>query len=97
MSGGRLAVVTEELRLAGESLLVCHDEFRSAQDVADRGADAVEHPGLADALRGFAAEWDDRRDEICHAIEGLGDAAVGAAEVHEEIERELVRALRGEI
>ncbi len=43
------------------------------------------------------AEWDDRRDEICHAIEGLGDAAVGAAEFYEEIEHELVRALRGEI
>ena len=95
--GDRLRVVTEDLRLAGESLLVCFEEFRSAQDVADRGAEAVEHPRLADSLRQFAAEWDDRRDEICHAIEGLGKAAAGAAEVYEEIERELVRALRGEI
>jgi hypothetical protein len=95
--GDRLTVVTEDLRLAGESLLVCYEEFRSAQDVADRGAEAVEHPRLSDALREFAAEWDDRRDEICHAIEGLGEAAAGAAEVYEEIERELVRALRGEI
>ena len=95
--GDGVRVVTGDLRLAGESLLVCHEEFRSAQDVADRGADAVGHPRLADALREFAAEWDDRRDEICHAIEGLGVAAVGAAEVYEEIERELVRALRGEI
>ena len=94
--GDRVRVGTEDLRLAGESLLVCYEEFRSAQDVADRGAEAVEHPRLADALREFAAEWDDRRDEICHAIEGLGEAAVGAAEVYEEIERELVRALRGE-
>jgi hypothetical protein len=97
MSGSRVKVVTEDLRLAGESLLVCYEEFRSAQDIADRGAEAVEDPRLADALREFASEWDDRRDEICHAIEGLGDAAVGAAEVYEEIERELVRALRGEI
>jgi hypothetical protein len=93
---GRLSVVTEDLRLAGESLLACYEEFRSAQDIADRGAGSIEHPGLADAVREFAAEWDDRRDEICHAIEGLGDAAVNAAEVYEEIERELVRALRGE-
>ncbi|WP_040338219.1 hypothetical protein [Candidatus Blastococcus massiliensis] len=92
-----LRVVTEDLRRAGESLLTCYEEFRSAQDTADRGAEAVEHARLADALREFAAEWDDRRDEICHAIEGLGDAAVGAAEVYEEIERELVRALRGEL
>ena len=95
--GGRLTVITEELRTAGESLLVCYEEFRSAQDTADRGTEAVEHPRLADALHEFAAEWDDRRDEICFAIEGLGDAAVAAAEVYEEIERELVRALRGEI
>lgn len=95
MTGDGVRVRTGDLRTAGESLLACYREFQSAQSVAERGAEAVAHHGLADALRTFASEWDDRRDEICHAIEGLGDAATSAAEVYEEIERELVSALRG--
>ena len=95
MTGEGVRVRTGDLRTAGESLLACYQQFGAAQQVADRGADAVAHRGLADALRTFASEWDDRRDEICHAIEGLGDAATAAAEVYEEIEGELVSALRG--
>lgn len=95
MAGDGVRVRTGDLRTAGESLLACYQEFRSAQQLAERGAEAVAHPRLADALGTFASEWDDRRDEICHAIEGLGDAATNAAEVYEEIEHQLVSALRG--
>lgn len=95
MAGDGVRVRTGDLRTAGESLLACHREFRGAQDVADRGAEAIAHRRLAEALRTFASEWDDKRDQICRAIEGLGDAAQAAAEVYEEIEHELVSALRG--
>lgn len=95
MAGDGVQVRTADLRTAGESLLACYQDFQAAQQVADQGAEAVAHPRLADALRTFASEWNDRRDEICQAIQGLGEAASGAAEVYEEIEAQLVSALRG--
>jgi hypothetical protein len=88
-------VCTTDLHATGQALLTCYQEFKDAEKTANRGAEAIEHPGLADALRTFASEWDDRRDEILHAIEGLGDAAVEAGKMYEEIERELVSALQG--
>jgi hypothetical protein len=87
-----LKVSTADLRAAGAYLLAVYREFSAAGKIADTGAEAVAH----DRLRDFAANWDDRRDEICASINGLGEAAEAAAEVYEEIERELVRALRGE-
>jgi hypothetical protein len=91
-----LKVSTADLRAAGAYLLAVYREFSAAGKIADTGAEAVAHDRLRDRLRDFAANWDDRRDEICASINGLGEAAEAAAEVYEEIERELVRALRGE-
>jgi hypothetical protein len=73
--GDRVRVATEDLRMAGESLLVCHEEFRSAQDVADRGADAVEHPRLAEQLLLWARDPERAEQEIAAVL--VPEARVG--------------------
>jgi hypothetical protein len=91
-----LEVRTEDLRAAGANLLAVHREFSDASKIVEIGADAVAHSRLRERLRAFADNWDDNRQEMCESINGLGKAAQDAARVYEEIERELVRALRGE-
>lgn len=90
---GHLKVDTGDLRTAGTSLRSVATEFSGAGDIADGYADAVGHGGLAERLRDFADEWDDRRAEMTESIAALAEVASKAGELYDEIESELVRCL----
>ncbi len=91
-----LKLNTADLRAAGEDLLAVYREFSNAGPIAEAAADAIAHGRHRDRLREFADNWDDRGEQICDSINGLGEAAHEAAKVYEEIELELVRSLRGD-
>ena len=92
----RLLVSTEVLRAAGSSLRTVHGDLDRARDTADVGKDVIAHGRLRGRVHDFGTGWDRSRTEMMTAIEGLGEAAEGAAEVYERIETELVAALAGE-
>lgn len=95
MSDG-LQVDSLVLRRAGHSLRAVYGEFEQAERTADVGRVVVAHDRLRDRLAEFGAGWNTARAELMQAIEGLGDAAEGAAEAYERIETELTAALAGE-
>ena len=92
----RLLVQTDVLRRAGSSLRTVHGELDRARDTADVGSDVIAHGRLRGRVHDFGSGWDKRRTEMMAAIEGLGEAAVGAADVYERIETELVAAMAGD-
>ncbi|HLR93675.1 MAG TPA: hypothetical protein VK053_04055 [Jiangellaceae bacterium] len=93
---GDLKLDTGELRETGSALRVIATEFENANANSDTAADAVGHSRLADRVREFAHNWDDTRGDMVEGIGVLADSATGVGEAFEEIETELVAALKGE-
>ena len=91
-----LVLDTGRLREAGAALRIVATEFEHANARSDQAADATGHDGLADRVREFAYNWDDRRAKMLAGIAGLAAVATGAAEQFEEIDSVLAAALRGE-
>jgi len=92
----QLRLDTPLLREAGVQLRVVATEFEHANTNSDDAADAVGHSGLADAVRSFAHNWDDRRAKMLENIMKLADEATGVAEAFESLDREFAAALRGQ-
>ena len=92
----RLTIDTVALREAGAALRTVASEFDSASATSGRVADAVGHPGLRDALRGFALGWDDVRADLVAGVAGLADACTGIGEGFEQIDTEFAAALLGQ-
>ncbi len=84
------------LRETGAALRVVATEFEHANDNSDHAADATGHDGLADRVREFAHNWDDRRGKMLESIAFLAEAGVGIGDTFAEIETELVGCLRGD-
>lgn len=93
---GTLRVDTGLLRVAGSQLRVVATEFHHANANSDDAADAVGHRGLADAVRSFAHNWDDRRAKMIERIDTLATAATGVGEAFEQVDKEFAAALRGD-
>lgn len=88
-----LRVPGELLEETGRSLGMVSAEFASADDQAEACAEAVGNDLLAEAVRSFADNWNHSRAEIRSAIGGLGETAMEAARVFEEIETTFVQGL----
>ncbi|MGH3889420.1 MAG: hypothetical protein ACRDSZ_23145 [Pseudonocardiaceae bacterium] len=71
-------------------------EFHHANANSDDAADAIGHRGLADAVRSFAHNWDDRRAKMVEKIDTLAKSATGVGDAFEQVDTEFAAALRGE-
>ena len=94
--GDRLNVDTDVLQEAGESLRLVATEFEHADDNSDRAAEAVGNRELADRVRDFAHNWNDRRGEMLGNIAALATAASESGRAFAELDRDLARIIRGE-
>jgi hypothetical protein len=91
-----LRVDTALLRTAGTQLRVVAEEFQQANANSDDAAEAIGHPGLAEAVRSFAHNWDDRRAKMVEKIGTLATSATTVGEAFEELDKEFAAALRAE-
>jgi len=91
-----LRLDTDELVETGAALRLLAGELRDAENIVEEYADAVGHRRLAGALDEMQGSWDDRRNDLRDAIDGLGELVEDAGEAFADIERHLVAALEGE-
>jgi hypothetical protein len=91
-----LRVDTALLRAVGVQLRVVAEEFRWANANSDDAAEVVGHRGLAEAVRSFARNWDDRRARVVEEIGALAMSASAVGEAFEGLDKEFAAALRGE-
>lgn len=91
----QLRVDTVLLRRAGAQLRVVATEFHNANVNSDDAAGAIGHSGLAEVVRSFAHNWDDRRAKMVEKIGTLADSATGVGEAFEQLDQEFAAALRG--
>lgn len=91
----RIRVNPDVLEDTGKSLRYVATEFANADDISDEYSSVVGHDGLADRLRDFADNWDDKRAEMLKAIEGLGEATEGIGSAFTEADTEMYDALMG--
>lgn len=89
---GDLEIDTDVLVEAGRSLRVVATEFEHANANSDRAAEAVGDDRLADRVRDFAHNWDDKRGKILKNIGTLAEAATGVGEAFEQLETDFVAA-----
>ncbi len=90
-----LDIDTSVLADAGASLRVVATEFDQANSRSDTAAEAVGHPELADHVREFAHNWDDRRAKMLEGISALAQIATDVGEQFEDVEQQLVANLEG--
>jgi hypothetical protein len=91
-----LRLSTTELIETGAALRLLAGELRDAETIVKDNMSAVGHRGLADRLDEMQGSWDDRRNDLRDAIEGLGDVVKDAGQAFQDIEQHLVAALEGE-
>ncbi|MGP4110665.1 hypothetical protein ACTWP5_07080 [Streptomyces sp. 4N509B] len=91
-----LRLSTDDVRELGEKLRFIATEFEGANDIAEEYGEAVSHGDLAHELEQFAENWENKRGELMEGLQELANAAVGAAEGFEGLERALVDALEGD-
>ena len=81
------------LRVAGKQLWVVAEEFQRANANSDDVAEVVGHRGLAEAVRSFAYNWDDRRATMVEKIGALAESAITVGEALEELDQHFAAAL----
>lgn len=91
-----LRVDTELLREAGSNLRVVATEFHNANVNSEHVAAAVGHPGLAEALRAFADEWDGTREGMMENITKLAKSATGTGQAFDQLEDAFTDSLTGQ-
>jgi hypothetical protein len=90
-----LRVDLQAVRELGQDLTTVAGEFEGAGARSDRIAGAVGHDGLAEAVRDFAAKWDDTRAKMTENLRVLADGAVGVADAFGDADRQLADAADG--
>lgn len=68
-------------------------EFENANRNSDSAADAVGHRGLADRVRNFAHNWDNRRRDLVEQIETIEEQLDNLQEQFDVTDRELAAGL----
>ncbi len=92
----QLRVDTNLLREAGGQLRGVANEFHNANANSDNVSEAVGHPGLAEAVRSFAHNWDDTRKDVIKNIGTLAKSASGVGDTFDQLDHEFAASLRGE-
>lgn len=93
--GDQLNVDTGLLSSLGQDLRGVATEFDCADANADWIAGATGHDRLADRIRNFSRDWDDRRADLLAGVAALADAASGTADSLDGVDTELGDTLRG--
>jgi hypothetical protein len=70
------------------------DEFVNLTRITDAGA-AAGDPALASALRDFASDWSDKRDELAGQMHELSGLAAQAVQAYRQTDVTLAQALTG--
>ena len=70
-------------------------EFENANERSDEVADAVGHPTLADRVRGFAHNWDNRRKDLVEQITTIEGHLDNIQEQFDIIDVELASGFAG--
>ncbi len=76
------------------SLAGLRDEFANLTRITDVGA-AAGDPGLASALRDFAADWSDKRTALTGQMDQLSQLAAEAVRAYRDTDVTLAHALPG--
>jgi hypothetical protein len=76
------------------SLAGLRDEFANLTRITDVGA-AAGDPGLASALRDFAADWSDKRTALTGQMHELSQLAAEAVRAYTSADMTLAQALSG--
>ncbi|WP_371164399.1 hypothetical protein ABYF32_01590 [Buchananella felis] len=63
----------------GASAKTIASEFESANTNSNTIAAAVGHGGLSETVRGFAHDWDDKRQKFIDALKAFSDASLAVA------------------
>ena len=93
---GDLVLDTDQLKQLGTDLRLVGEEFKHANNRSDDVADACGDDDLADAIREFAHNWDDKREKMLADIGKLAEAAIATGEAFEQLETDLVASLEGD-
>lgn len=95
-----LRVDTNVLRNAGNTLKTISEDFGRANDRGKEVANLLgdtsvssEVNDLANVIREFDKNWDDRRRKLKEGIDALATATTQMADTFEEVDRELGRAI----
>lgn len=91
-----LVLDTVRLREAGAALRAVAQEFVDADARTTDLSPAIGHDGLAACVRDFSYGWDDKRETMVAAVEGLAQACTGIGENFEQLDASFVAALKGE-
>jgi hypothetical protein len=70
-------------------------EFENANQNSESTAEAVGHPGLAEHVRNFAHNWDNRRRDLVEQIETIEGQLDNLQEQFDVTDRELASGLGG--
>jgi hypothetical protein len=92
----QLIVDTEFLRDTGAQIATVKAEFENAKTNSEDVAAAVGHPGLAERVREFASNWDQRRSELVEQLATVHGNLVTAADGFEATDTELAIAIEGD-
>jgi len=103
MSNAQLRVDTDTLKRAGTSLSTISKDFGNANDYAKDVASLLGSTGvsgdvanLANAIRSFATNWDDRRKKLKESIDALATATTQIGQAFEDTDAQLGKAIQSE-
>lgn len=71
-------------------------EFENANENSDAVAEAVGHDWLAERVRNFAHNWDNRRKDLVEQLQTVQDNMKEIQDAFEEIDVEFANGLNGE-
>lgn len=78
---------------AVEGLAVVTAELEGAERFASDLANAVGHPGLSNAVQGFAEKWEHKRGKMLEETQALHSMLEAVAETFDSADRELMAAI----
>ncbi|MCL2785406.1 MAG: hypothetical protein FWD55_08240 [Propionibacteriaceae bacterium] len=96
MDCGKLYVDAYTLINAGNSLVRISAEFGEAGNRAKDAASHVGHVELAQAIRAFADNWDDKRASLKTSIDNLGKKVTEMGNGFLEMDEEMARKVGGD-
>lgn len=92
----RIVVDVPAIQQLGTDLASVASEFATANTESETIAGAVGHADLSATVRGFAHDWDDRREKFTEAMKALAEAATAVAQTWKDFDQQGADALNGE-
>ncbi|MGW5637101.1 hypothetical protein [Streptomyces sp. NPDC003832] len=79
----------------GSGLSRVKKAFDGLEKLGGKYGDDFGHGGLADKFDDFASSWEINRGKLAEEVEALAGIAKTAAEVYDDIDRQLAEAIEG--